>query len=439
MSNYRPLLLEGSEPRDTPSRIQASGSPLIGDAVLTYALNDPILGEFLRGGLQSASGVVVSSATALKNPAMFRAVSLISSAIGMLPFHVVDSETKEKARTHPLFRLLHRRPNNWQSAYDFRSLMQLRALTNERPTTALIIRSRQMRTGRNEVIRLIPLNPDRVEVKQRPDWSVVYEYQPPEGAKRTYSSAEILHLRGLSLDGLNGLSLVRQACNAIGLALSAEMAAGRLFKNGILGHGNFTHPGKLSDEGYERLKASLFEHAGAENAGGQLILEEGMKFEIGAGSAKDAELTALRKLQVEEIARVTGVPRPLLMVDETNWGSGIQALGQFFVMYGLNPWFAAWQQACELSLFSDDEADRYSVEINADALMKGSTKDQGEFFAKALGAGGQKPWMTQDEVRALSNLPPLGGAYAELGHGAMNSGPGDREPGSPPQTGDGDE
>lgn len=435
MSNYRPLVLSGTEP-DAPNRqVQASGQ--IGDAVLTYALNDPILGDFLRSGLTSASGAVVSPTTALKNPAMFRAVSLISTAMGMLPLHLIHADTKEKARDHPLFRLLHRRPNGWQTAYDFRTLMQMRALTKDRPTTALIVRSRQLRTGRNEVVRLIPLDPDRVEAKQRPDWSVVYEYQPVEGERRTFAAGEILHLRGLSFDGINGVSLVRQACNAIGLALSAELAAGRLFKNGIIAHGQFTHPGKLSDPAYERLKASLAEHEGADNAGGRLILEEGMKYETGASSAKDAELTALRKLQVEEIARVTGVPRPLLMVDETNWGSGIQALGQFFVMYGLNPWFSAWQQACEGTLLADDEVDRFSIEFNADALMKGSTKDQGEFFAKALGAGGQKPWMTQDEVRGLSNLPPLGGAYAELGHGAMNNGPGEREPGSPPN-GDGD-
>lgn len=403
--------------------------PATADAVFAYVMNDPFLADILTDGLQSASGATVNARTALRNPAMFRAVSLISGAMGMLPLHVLDAETKEKAKGHPLYRLLHRRPNGWQSAYDFRSLMQLRALTSDRPATALIIRSRQIRTNRDEVVRLIPLDPDRVQVKQRPDWTVVYEYQPPEGGRRTFASGEILHLKGLSLDGLNGVSLVRQARDAIGLALSAELAAGRLFKNGVLAPGKFTHPGKLSDGAYQRLKASLGEHEGAEGAGKTMILEEGMKFEAAGSSAKDAELAALRKMQVEEIARVTGVPRPLLMVDETSWGSGIQALGQFFVMYALNPWFAAWQQASELSLLADDEVDRFSIEFNADALLKGSTKDQGDFFAKALGAGGQRPWMTQDEVRKLSNLPPKGGAHAELALGASEG-----EPGSPPES-----
>ena len=163
----------------------------------------------------------------MRNPAFFRAMSLIANSVGMLPVHLMDNETKAKAKSHPLFKILHRRPNAWQTAFDFRSLMQLRAMTCDRPSTALIVRSRQIRTGRDEVVRLIPLDPKRVEVKQRPDWTVVYTYQPAEGGRRTYAADEIFHLRGLSMDGLNGVNLVRQARDAIGLALSAELAAGR--------------------------------------------------------------------------------------------------------------------------------------------------------------------------------------------------------------------
>lgn len=420
MKSYQPLVLTGREPFASAS---TSARPPAGEAIMAYSLSDPFLLDFMRDGLQAASGATVSAEAAMRNPAFFRAMSLISNSIGMLPVHVLDNETKAKAKELPLYRLLHRRPNSWQTAFDFRSLMQLRAMTSDRPAVALIVRSRQIRTGRDEIVRLIPLDPKRVEIKQRPDWTVIYEYQSAEGGKRTYPSEEIFHLRGLSMDGLNGVNLVRQARDAIGLALSAELAAGRLFKNGSFIGGALTHPGKLSDPAFERLKSSLAEKEGAENAGKNIILEEGMKYETMAQNAKDAELSGLRKMQVEEIARVTGVPRPLLMVDETSWGSGIQALGQFFVQYALGPWFTAWQQAAERSLLTDDQSERYTVEFNADALLKGSTKDQGDFFAKALGAGGQRPWMTQDEVRGLSNLPPLGGKHAELGLGASEASP----------------
>lgn len=398
---------------------------------LFLSMDDPRLIELMRDGVEAMSGASVSVATALRNPAMFRAVSLISYSIGMLPVHLIDEDTKEKATDHPLFRILHRRPNGWQSAFDFRTLMQLRALTEERPTTALIVRSRQIRTGRDEIVRLIPLDPNRMEVKQRPDWSVVYEYQPRQGARRTYAPEEIFHLRGLSFDGLNGVSLVKQAREAIGLALSADLAASRLFKNGVMAGGAFTHPGKLSDPAFARLRESIAAKEGAENAGKSLILEEGMKWETAANSARDSQLIELRKMQVEEIARVTGVPRPLLMVDETSWGSGIQALGQFFVQYALNPWFEAWQQAAERSLLADDEVGRLSIKFNPAALLRGSLKEQGDFFAKALGAGGQDAWMSANEVRDKNDLPPVeGGDEVSKGTGraAPSDDGGDDEP-----------
>lgn len=373
-------------------------------AVMALSLNDPLLLDFLRGGTEAVTGQSVGVAQALRNPAMFRAVSLIANSIGMLPMHLIVEDTKEKAKDHPLYRLLHRKPNGWQSAFDFRSLMQMRALVRG-DAYALVVRSRDLRRQREVVTQLVPLDPTCVAVKQSDDWSVRYEYRPKGGGLRTFKPSEILHLRGMSQDGLHGLSLVRQARDAIAIALAAEMAAGRLFKNGVLAGQALKHPGKLSLDAYERLKESLAEKEGAENAGKSLIFEEGMDWATGAKSARDSQLTELRKLQVEEIARVTGVPRPLLMVDETSWGSGIEALGQFFVAYALNPWFEAWQQAVERTLLTEDEEGVYAAKFNAGALLRGSLKDQADYLAKALGSGGHQPWMWADEARDTMDMP----------------------------------
>lgn len=370
-----------------------------------YSLTDPRLLDFMRDGLMAATGFTVNVETALRNPTMFRACSLISNSIGMLPLHLIDKETKKKASDHPLFKLLHRRPNDFQSAYDFRGMMQLHALVH-RNAFALIVKSKSIRTGKEQIARLIPLNPRRMDVKFTPDWKVQYKYQPKNGGPVFYSARDIFHLRGISLDGLNGFSLVEQAREAISLALSAELAAGRVFKNGAFVDGVLVSKAELSEDAYRRLKESWADrYQGADNAGKTPLLEGDTDYKPIGSTAKDAQMTELRKLQVEEIARVTGVPRPLLMVDETSWGSGIEALGQFFVAYALGPWFEAWQQAIERSLLDDTEADRYEAKFNPGALLRGSLKDQADFLSKALGAGGHAPWMHVDEVRDMMDLP----------------------------------
>jgi len=360
-------------------------------------LSDPALLEFIRSGGSSN----ISVERAMTNSAVYRSVTLISYAIGMLPLHLVDAQTKEKATDHPLFKLLHREPNGFQTAFNFRQLMQRWALTRGN-AYAHIVRSR----GR--VVQLVPIHPDRVTPVQRPDWSVVYEVRSGRhgGGVSKLPPSEILHIFGDSDDGLSGVSLVKIAADAIGLAMDAERAARRLFQNGMMVGGALTHPSKLSPEAYERLRASMEDrYAGAENAHRWMVLEEGLKAEAFSQTSKDSQQNETRHYQIEDIGRIFGVPRPFLNLDDTSWGSGIDVLGQTFVRYALNPWFEAWQQAAERSLLAPAEKGRYAAKFNPGALLRGNMKDQADFFKAALGSGGHQPWMAYDEVRDTTDLP----------------------------------
>jgi hypothetical protein len=54
------------------------------------------------------------------------------------------------------------------------------------------------------------------------------------------------------------------------------------------------------------------------------------------------------------------------------------------------------------------------VKFVAQGLLRGAAKDRAEYFAKALGSGGAPAWMTQDEVRELEEMNPMGGTASEL-------------------------
>lgn len=78
------------------------------------------------------------------------------------------------------------------------------------------------------------------------------------------------------------------------------------------------------------------------------------------------------------------------------------------------PWFVSWEQEIARVLLNEEERDRFYAKFNERALLRGSLQSQAEFFAKALGAGGQDPWMTVDEVREKSDLRKAGGASDQL-------------------------
>ena len=394
------------KPQSTAGGIGGTGGG--GESKYFASLTGSEISDFLRHGVAGETGGYVSATNALKNMAVLRCVRLISESIGMLPINVFErGPDKTKADDLPIYNLLKIAPNNWQTAYEFKTQMQANALLHGN-AYALIVRS----MGR--VIRLVPLDPTMVEPELSDTWQMTYTYTRKNGGTVVLQPNEIMHLRDLSLDGIEGISRVKLARDAIDLANNAEQAAANLFTNGVMAGGALKHPGTLSTEAYERLQQSITErYSGSANAGKWMILEEAMSAEQFAQTAQDSQHIENRKMQIEEVARAFGVPRPLLMMDDTSWGSGIEQLGIYFLQYTLAPWFTAWEQAIERSLLSDAEKMAYYVKFNERALLRGTLKDQAEFFAKALGSGGHAPWMSVNEVRDLSDLSQSADAGAD--------------------------
>ena len=360
-------------------------------AVFT-GLDDPLLLEFIRNG-------AFGETTGLKNMAVLRCVTLISNSLGMLPLNLIQNNSaKDHAKDHAAYRLLKRKPNDWQTPREFKALLTLRCLLTGNGYARVI------RSG-GRPIRLIPLT-DSVTPKLGPGYQMTYEVTASGGAVQTLPASDVIHLRDISLDGIEGKSRIKLAGDVLALSSGAQKAAQRMFEKGVMAAGAIEVPNALSDNAYTRMRQSLQDnHSGAENTGSWMLLEEGAKANKWAATSRDAQQIENRNHQIEEVARLFGVPRPLLMMDDTSWGSGIEQLAIAFVQYTLAPWFNAWEEALARVMLNESELDALQFKFNERALLRGTLKDQAEFFAKALGAGGHAPWMTQNEVRELSDMP----------------------------------
>jgi HK97 family phage portal protein len=106
-----------------------------------------------------------------------------------------------------------------------------------------------------------------------------------------------------------------------------------------------------------------------------------------------------------------GVPPHLIGdVDKTtSWGTGIEQQNLGFLQYTLGGDIQMWEQAIERDLLTEDEAPRIYVKLNVAGFLRAAAKDRAEYFSRALGSGGAPAWMTQNEVRALDDLPPIAG------------------------------
>lgn len=379
--------------------------------------DDPVLGAFVRGGREGMSGVAVSDRMAMRNSVFFRGTSLIAGSIGMLPLSLMRRKADgvtEKATDHPLYSVFKLDPlgNGAMTPSEFKSYMQLAALLDGN------VYGRVIRLA-GEIQAIVPF-PRKTVTKEWSGGALRFKYQPKSGRPEYLSAADVFHFRApVSLDGLNGLGLLDVAADTIGLAHLAEKAMANLLRKGVMAGGALQVKEELSQEAYDRLKESLRDdYGGADSSGEWMLLEGGMEPKPFSGSARDAQFVELRKHQAEEGSRYTGVPRPLLMFDETSWGSGIEQLGLFFVTYCLMPWFVVWEEAIWRLLSRHEKQSRDGTvlyaKFNERALLRGSMKDQSEFLARALGSGGGRPFMTQDEARDTLDMNAKGGDADEL-------------------------
>ena len=381
--------------------------PITVQAYDVINLQSDMLPEFMREGFSSKAGRAVSERSAMGNATFNRAATLNASVVGMLPLNLhrkLADGTIEKADDHPVHRLLRKQPNSAQTPMQFKSYMQGRAFLKGNAYAFKV-------PGVRGVQALWPLDPDRITLEQADDFSLRYIYQPKNGARRVFKAEDIFHLRApWSSDGLRGEGLLKLAAEALGLADITDEAAARQLRNGANIGGVLSHPKILSADTQTRLRQQ-FENRfqGPENAGRWVIAEEGMTATPFSATGRDSEGVAQRKHQTEELARLTGIPRPLLAMDDTSWGSGIEQLGLFLVTYHLLPWFVAWEEVVAQSLLSERERDSHYAKFNEAALMRGSMKDQAEFLAKALGGPGAAGFMVPNEAREKMDMNPIPG------------------------------
>lgn len=388
--------------RRAPAVVEQPRASVSGGSVLITTPQQ--LEEALKGGSLSASGQSVTPDSAMRVAAVYACVRIISGAVATLPLHIkrrVDERTRADASDHDLWRILRRRPNQWQKPAVFRRMMQAHLLLRGN-AYALIIRSR------GKVLALVPMHPDRVECSQNDDLSLSYVFTRANGTKIKLAQSEVFHLVGLTLDGVHGVSPITFARETIGLSLSMENHGATVFKNGARVSSVLTHPEKLGKEAADFLRASLEDYrSGGDSEGKALILEEGMKMEPVAMTAEDAQWIEGRKFSRSDIAMFFGVP-PSMMGDNTasdsNWGTGLEQKSIGFVAYTLEDHLTMWEEGINYDLISDEEPELYA-KFNRSALVKGDIKTRWEAHVKALQWGVKSP----NEIRKLEDENPRDG------------------------------
>lgn len=393
-----------------PRRIQNASpeSPAV-------SLSDPAVIS-LFGGQTVASGATVTPAGSLAVSAVWRAANLISGTIASLPLHVYRPRPdggRERLTTGQAFKLVdepHRdltRFEWWEFAV---ASMLLWGNAYFR---------RRFNPGGGSLAWLDPINPATVKVGRTSDGKKVFQV-----AREPCSEDEVFHVPGFGYDGVGGVSPITVARQGIGLALSAEEYAARLFGSGSLATGVLQTDQRITQEQADTLQARWRQkRSGMSSAHETIVLDAGAKFTQLTIPPADAQFIESRRFQVAEVARIFGVPPHMLMDTEksTSWGTGIEQQSIGWVVYVLRPWLTRLEQRYTRIIRPYAAYARFSVE----GLLRGDSAQRAAFYTSMWNIGA----FSTNDIRALEDMEPVEGGdvrYRPLNMGVLGESPTDQ-------------
>lgn len=352
--------------------------------------------------------------SALTSSAIYASVNLIAGAIAALPMPIyrrsLDGELNMLPSDDLWWILNEEMTPRWSAANGWEFLCQSLLLHGN--AYAEIERDRL-----GAVTGIVPIHPNRIDiVPTRDGRRLIYAVSsdpnvtPGNNERRILDQDDMLHIAGFGFDGVRGLSVLRHALRmAGGASLSMQDFAGRFFANSARPDYALQSDQPIGPERVVEIQALLEKrHAGLENSHRPMILGGGLKFQPITMPMDDLQLIEQRRFQIEEIARIYGVPAFMIGHTEktTSWGSGIEAMGTGFVRYALRQHLNKFETELNRKLFRT--ASRI-VKFDTTELERADTKSLMESLRIGIGRAGERPIISVNEARAVIHRNRLPG------------------------------
>jgi HK97 family phage portal protein len=367
-------------------------------AELTY---DQVAGLIDGGGGGRVAGVHVNAKIAMEVSTVLACVKVIAdgcSTPNLGVFREKADGSRERAVNIPEYRLLSRRPNEWQTSLEWRRQMTIHAALTG---AALSIK---VRGNNNRVTELIPIQPGQWDVQRISRYELQYRCWDEFGLIGVFGPDDVFILNGVQWDWVKSLDAVALARSAIGLSIATERSQAAMHENGLRPSGLYAVDGKLDETQHARLTAWIKRLAGINRTGDPLVLDNKATWTPTAQTGVDAQHVETRRLQIEEICR--GYSVFPIMVGHSDKSATFASSEAFFaahVKHTLMPWHRAWTQRIDEMLL--DGAGPLFADFDTRYLTEGSMAARAQWASTMASLG----IYTRNEIRDMEGMDPLPG------------------------------
>lgn len=373
-------------------RQETRKSPTSWDLMTTY-------GSFAMTGYGSPEAAHAELAVA------HRCTQLIAETLASVPLHLFrdTAGVRERAGDHPLYRVLHDDANPHLTAFEAREML-LRSVLMFGNAVAEIERN-----GRGQVVALTPIPFGCVTVESLADRSLRYRISEPGRPSRVLLDSEVLHVRYASPDGVLGKSPLELTGGVVALAMRQARTARVQAERGLVPPGAFglgEDVKALSEPAFQRLKSQLEAMMRSfADTGKPLVLEGGMKWQPMGSSAADAQFVEARRLGLQDVARIYGVPASVVgLSDRPTYGS-VEQEHRALVSQCLAPHARRLESAMMRALLTGEGRRSHLIEHDLAGLLRGDLPTRYSAYATGITNG----FMSPNEARRIENLPPREG------------------------------
>ncbi len=365
----------------------------------------------------------VDGSASLKEITVYTCIKILSETLGKLPLKIYqnDGDNSQKAVNDYRYSLLKLRPNPYMSAFDFWK-------TNE---TSRNIHGNAYdyidaaTSGRNagKVMGLYPLKSESMTVyvddvglltSKNKVW---YKYRDDMGNEYLLNSDSVLHFKGMTLNGLIGLSTIEYLRLTIENAKGSTTYLNNSYKKGMQSAGVLQYTGKLNETGKNNLRND-FESmsSGLINANRIAVMPLGMSYQPLALKNTDAQFLENTRLTIQQLTAAFGIkPHQVNDQSKTSYASTAEANREFYTDT-LLAILTNYEQEMDFKLFTPKEVSNgLYVKFNADVILRADAQKRYAMYSQAI----QNMIMTPNECRAMEEKPPMPGGDVLYGNGAL--------------------
>jgi len=335
--------------------------------------------------------------------AVFACVSAISSAISALPALLYQKHGKRRSEVEfGAMRDLFHNPNPWQSMPEFIEMLVAQILLRGNGLVEIV----SDRAGNVVMLRCIPWN--WCNCYMLPSGRLVYDvydqpgiWAPAQGKRRRLLQSDVIHIRDRSDDGLIGKSRLQRAAATLSLVQTVNEHAQSQYANGVSPGGILSMTATLRPDQLEDVRNAFQKsHSGTRNIGRVIVVPCDSDFKaMPRISPEDQELLESRKFGTEEIARLFGVPPPIIQDYSNNTFTNSEQAGRWFAQFCLLPLVRKLEAAFNWALFPDGG---HEIVLDMSAYDRGDPTTRWQAHAIAV----KNRILDADEIREIEGWGP---------------------------------